>query len=294
MRTLYATDGSAPARTAEDLITALFDRTVEVEVFTVTPEPTYDLIAPVGLPEPVTLGVPDLNADQIARTTADRLAGDGFATWAATSSGDPAREVLERIEAGGIELVVLGASHGTWMGTLLLGRVSMHVLHHAPCSVVVSHRAPTGSGRILIGADGSNGSRASIAAAATILDRDRCSVHFASVATYPWVLATTHPIAPFPGQITDAKRLERERIEHARAAARRAAAEMKAAGFEVSEATVLEGSAGSQLLKEADNLNADLVVVGSRGRGGLSRAVLGSVSDQVARHAPAAFVGRVS
>jgi nucleotide-binding universal stress UspA family protein len=294
MRILYATDGSAPARAGESLITALFDRTVEVEVFTVTPEPTYDLIAPVGLPESVTLGAPDLNADQIARATADRLAGDGFATWAATSSGDPAREILDRIEAGGIELVVLGASHSTWMGTLLLGRVSMHVLHHAPCSVLLSHRAPTGSGRILIGADGSEGSRASIAAATSVLDRGRCSVHVATVATYPWVLATTHPVAPFPGQITDAKRLERERIEHALAAAQRAVAEVKGAGFEVSDATVLEGSAGSQLLKEADNLDADLVVVGSRGRGGLSRAALGSMSDQIARHASAALVGRVS
>ena len=50
MRVLYATDGSAPAREGEDLITSLFDRArTEIRVIAVTPEPTYDLLAPYGI-----------------------------------------------------------------------------------------------------------------------------------------------------------------------------------------------------------------------------------------------------
>jgi len=36
----------------------------------------------------------------------------------------------------------------------------------------------------------------------------------------------------------------------------------------------------------------DLVAVGSRGLGPIARAILGSVSDQVVRHSPAALIGR--
>jgi nucleotide-binding universal stress UspA family protein len=60
------------------------------------------------------------------------------------------------------------------------------------------------------------------------------------------------------------------------------------------EEAVLVGRPGHQLLEEAQDIGADLVVVGSRGRGVMSRTLLGSVSDQVARHAPATFVGRLA
>lgn len=52
------------------------------------------------------------------------------------------------------------------------------------------------------------------------------------------------------------------------------------------------GSPGPQLLKEAENVGADLVVVGSRGSGAVRRTLLGSVGDQVLRHAPATLIGR--
>ena len=43
-----------------------------------------------------------------------------------------------------------------------------------------------------------------------------------------------------------------------------------------------------QLLDEMDEVDADLVVVGSRGLGVLHRASMGSISDQIATNAPAA------
>jgi nucleotide-binding universal stress UspA family protein len=49
---------------------------------------------------------------------------------------------------------------------------------------------------------------------------------------------------------------------------------------------VLYGEAGHAICQLVDEQNVDLVVVGSRGRGGLKRALLGSVSDYVVRNAP--------
>jgi nucleotide-binding universal stress UspA family protein len=300
MRILYATDGSAPAREGEDLITSLFDHSrAEIRVIAVTPEPTYDLLAPYGIsppgiPEPPPPDVPVLDADRVAQSAAENLAESGFTASSSTARGDPALEILKVIETGPYDLVVLGASHTSWMGNLLLGRVSMHVLHHAPCSVVVTHRAPTGTGRVLVGADGSQGARSSLGAAAEVLDRDRCTIEVATVVSHPWMFAVTYPAGTFLGHAPDPQGLEKEKIEQGRIIARRAAAEASAAGFKVMEEAVLVGRPGHQLLKEAEDIGADLVVVGSRGHGAMSRTLLGSVSDQVARHAPATFVGRVA
>ena len=51
-------------------------------------------------------------------------------------------------------------------------------------------------------------------------------------------------------------------------------------------ADVLHGSPGPAICAHATDLSAAAIVIGSRGRGGLKRAVLGSVSDHVVRHAP--------
>lgn len=294
MRVLYATDGSAPAREGEDLITSLFDRArTEIRVIAVTPEPTYDLLAPYGIPGPPPPDVPVLDADRVAQSAAEHLAESGFTASSTSARGDPALEILKVIETGPYDLVVLGASHTSWMGNLLLGRVSMHVLHHAPCSVVVTHRAPTGSVRVLVGADGSEGAASSLGSAAEVLDRDRCTIEVATVVSHPWMFAVTYPAGTFLGHAPDPQGFEKEKIEQGRLIARRASAEASAAGFKVMEEAVLVGRPGHQLLEEADDIGADLVVVGSRGHGAMSRTLLGSVSDQVARHAPATFVGRL-
>ncbi len=60
--------------------------------------------------------------------------------------------------------------------------------------------------------------------------------------------------------------------------------------LEVVQTRVIEGSPGSALCALAEELSADAIVLGTRGRGGLRRALLGSVSDYVVRNAPCAVV----
>ncbi|MFI5043672.1 MAG: universal stress protein [Acidimicrobiales bacterium] len=64
-----------------------------------------------------------------------------------------------------------------------------------------------------------------------------------------------------------------------------------ALGLEGVEREVLGGGdAGPAVVAFATEVGADAIVMGSRGRGGLKRAVLGSVSDHIVRNAPCTVV----
>lgn len=52
----------------------------------------------------------------------------------------------------------------------------------------------------------------------------------------------------------------------------------------VVELKLLEGSAGPAICAAAEDLQPDVVVVGSHGRGWFQRLVIGSISEYVARH----------
>jgi nucleotide-binding universal stress UspA family protein len=56
------------------------------------------------------------------------------------------------------------------------------------------------------------------------------------------------------------------------------------------ETLLVEGDAGPALCRLAAEVGASALIVGSRGRGGLKRALLGSVSDYIVRNAPCSVV----
>jgi nucleotide-binding universal stress UspA family protein len=52
------------------------------------------------------------------------------------------------------------------------------------------------------------------------------------------------------------------------------------------ELVVLDGPPPAEICAQAEALGADLIVIGSHGRTGLKRFLLGSVAENVVRHAP--------
>jgi nucleotide-binding universal stress UspA family protein len=111
----------------------------------------------------------------------------------------------------------------------------------------------------------------------------------------PWPASTTvriisviRPYAPPATEFVIAgATLEEMRQQQASSAAQitgRAADVVKGAGLSA-ETTVREGDARSAIVDEADEWGADLIVVGSHGRTGLTRLLLGSVAQAIVGHA---------
>jgi nucleotide-binding universal stress UspA family protein len=63
------------------------------------------------------------------------------------------------------------------------------------------------------------------------------------------------------------------------------AAELRAQGLGQVRTLVLEGPPGERIVEAARDQACDLIVIGTRGHGGVRRLVLGSVGDYVMRHA---------
>ena len=87
-----------------------------------------------------------------------------------------------------------------------------------------------------------------------------------------------------PGYSPETAEIRKEQRKAAEEAVGRNAQALRSAGFQV-ETRVGEGEPRSGILDIAAEWHADIIVLGSHGRAGLQRLLLGSVAETVARHA---------
>lgn len=291
MKILYATDGFDPAIAAGELLEKVADKDrVEVTVMSVThggiPAPEHAVLRldPVAERRKDTLALVD--------ATTEKLIAQGFRATARVAEGHPGQEIVRAVEDDWYDVVVMGAGRRSWLGNRLMGSVSTYVLHSSPWSVLIVHETlPHGSpARILVGADGSRGTDLTTHTLAGFADRERTSIDVVSCAEIP-----PPAFVAAPGVLAVPLVVENETLQLRRKQAQRnadhAAAQLSDAGFEVAT-RVVDGHATEELLKIADGEGFDLVAAGSRGLGPFRRALLGSVSDHLARHTRAALIGR--
>jgi nucleotide-binding universal stress UspA family protein len=139
--------------------------------------------------------------------------------------------------------------------------------------------------KVLIATDGSECSkRAAEKACELVTGRKETSVRVLSVYedTYPLAVEPYAVSSAFYQQIIDAACQQSEKI--AADATDDVRQLISAADVDLTT-TVLRGSPEQQIIEEARRWNADIIVVGSHGRGFWGR-MLGSVSDAVVHHAP--------
>ena len=191
--------------------------------------------------------------------------------------GRPAEEVVglaEKIEA---DLIVVGSRGAGPLRRLLMGSVSDSVVRHAHCPVLVVRGKPVVfPAKILVATDGSKEAEL---AASTILSLSKgtgSELHVVTVALgYPYVYAyydLRHP-AEVEQHRREARTVLDQQVDY-----------MVRAGGTVAKAHLCDGVPEEEIVVLAEEIGADLVVLGSRGLGGMRRTLMGSVSDSVVRH----------
>jgi nucleotide-binding universal stress UspA family protein len=131
---------------------------------------------------------------------------------------------------------------------------------------------------ILLATDGSEEAQLASTTAADLAEKTDSELHVLTVGPdYPLYELPEHP-AEFEDVLRENRRQAQEMLEQQ-------AKRIEESGVTVKKTHLLEGRADKEIVELAEEIGAGLIVMGSRGHGRLRRALMGSVSDAVVRHA---------
>jgi nucleotide-binding universal stress UspA family protein len=247
------------------------------------PLPTNTALAPLAPVEQVPLSPIDLD---LVRRHVAAFVPHGHAAVPIeprAAEGDPAHEILA--EAASADLIVMGTQGRSGVERFVLGSVAERVLRKAPCSVMtIPHAARDGTGsvpvlfrRIVAAVDFSDVSMEALRYAASLAaeaDARLTAIH---------VIEVPEHLALWIDRV--------DGISHVRAWADAAAAHLHAAvGPDTREYARVDqrvetGRAYREILRVADEQQADLIVIGAHGHGVIEEMFVGSTAQHVVRRA---------
>ncbi len=234
------------------------------------------IASPVDLPFPATLLQGVIDDSQRALDDAVKEVNEaGVRATGTLLSGPPWARIVEELERQPYDLCVLGTHGRTGLARMFLGSVAGMVVRHAPCAVMTVR--PEGEiapfRHALVPTDFSVSAKTALDLAATVVEPTG-AITLLHVIELPAVYPGG-TLAVVAGEIdqhaTAALDLEIARIQSRTKLA------------VIGRSQVGHPGAKTLALLE-DDRTIDLVVMGSRGRTGLTRALLGSVAEKVVRH----------
>jgi len=194
------------------------------------------------------------------------------------------RTIVEEAEKRNIDMIVMGRRGRTGLKRLLMGSVTAKVIGHSPCNVlVVPKAAEIGCKKILVATDGSKYSLA--AASEAIGIAKRCGAFLYVVSALP------SESSPF--DIVHSEMLKGPIEEYElREAEKNVKDVMLIAEQEgIPARTIVEsGPPYKAILEAAEKEKIDLIIMGSHGRTGMERLLMGSVAERVVGHAACAVL----
>jgi len=280
MKTLLAVDGSDHSYEAVRALKYLSraDQLILLHVLNV-PRPAY----PMMMPEV---------ADELYRSLEQSMREDGARlldriqsllplhagpSTKRLESGSPAEIIVTTAEHEKVDLVVMGARGVGPIKERLLGSVSHRTLTLAPCAKLIVNGPVKAMKQVLLPIQGPD----DVEAAVRFLKLK--PFHEAVDLSLLTVLPTVQP--PWPVDAAAAEQLEDRALQSARAFIEDAAIRLSTLGYHARGRAVL-GKPVDMILHEAGTVRADMIMMGSRGRKGVTRFVLGSVSHAILHQMP--------
>jgi len=300
MKILLVVDGSSYSDMATQMLKALrLPSSTEVTVMTVVPEHTFlggitlsklkDASAKKEAQQQKAL---DILQDAVRSLSASRLKVESLVYW-----GNPTKEILNMIEESGSSLVVMGAKGLTDPLAFRLGSVAQTVMRHASASVLLvreksattNQALPTKKktpaiDRVLLATDGSKYSDMVTQLLLNLpLPRQSQVIVVTALQSHlaAWVKT---PTLDFQTNHEILARLQAAEESEARKITAKAEIQFQTKGYKTAS-VVIRGGAAESILATAKEYKPDIIALGSRGLGGITSLLLGSVAERVARYA---------
>jgi nucleotide-binding universal stress UspA family protein len=189
--------------------------------------------------------------------------------------GFPAEVIVWMAEEQKADLIVMGARGLGPVKERLLGSVSHRILTLAPCATLIVNGPVKAMKQILLPLQGLSDAEAAV----RFLQLK--PFHDAVEVTLLTVLPSTEP--PWPSD--SAAAAATEKLEEQAAFIDGVAERLRAIGYQAHGVAVV-GTPSTMILQQATTLRSDLILMGTRGRRGIARFVLGSVSHDVLHQMP--------
>ena len=191
--------------------------------------------------------------------------------------GSPADVIVSMAEEQKTDLIVMGARGLGPVKERLLGSVSHRILTLAPCATLIVHGPVKAMKQILLPLQGPFDAEAAIRFLQLKPFHDPVEV------TLLTVLPSTAP--PWLADVAAAEKLKEQALQSARDYIDGVAERLRAIGYQARGIAVF-GTPAAMILQEATTRRSDLILMGTRGRQGITRFVLGSVSHAVLHQMP--------
>lgn len=186
--------------------------------------------------------------------------------------GEPYERIIDLAQAENCDLIVMGRRGLKRIERVLVGSVTARVIGYSPIDVLVIPRDTTvGFKRVLIATDGSRFSNAA----------EKKAIDFAK--SYGGELKVIS-VVDVPSELyAESPRTVDDLINKAKGYGDTVKRNAESLGIRT-EAIVKEGEAYRVITDTAKDIGADLIIMGSHGRTGLKRLLMGSVTEKVIGH----------
>jgi nucleotide-binding universal stress UspA family protein len=272
-RVLLSTDGSEYSEGAvREAIRLAKNCSSRLEVLSVIDfNPEFDAVAPQIMEKKEKETRAHLDAVQ------SRAKQEGIDCATIVEKGEDAyKNIVDEAVRNRTSLIVMGRRGRTGLKRLMMGSVTARVIGHAPCNVLVVPRAARLEFKsIVVATDGSKYSLAAASEAIGLAKRNGSRLTVISVV--PAEIAT-----PVDIDFTMSQRelITEKEMHNAEKNARAVKEAAQKEGVPV-KAFVVSGKPPEAIIQTAEEGRADLIVLGSHGRTGVERLLMGSVAERV-------------